>query len=513
MKLPEQVTRLGIVIAVIVASVLLLRFVILPASLLARPHEAATVSARWRSRCVTPAWPPARTATRRSTRSRPAATTAPSAARPATAPRQARRRREREALRCRATASSARSATSTIPRGPTAFRRSIRPRTTRASRASPATARTTRCRPRRRRNARRATAGSSAPRRSRATRCWRARLPHGHRAAQEEPRTALPTKPASASSAAGATPPARPNPDPPEGPVTSPRTAAPTCAGSATTPTSRRDGDEQARFPEGRHPLLPGRRRCSRCGPRRGQAKSRQGHGGLRAGRSTYGMGVDIDKCIGCGRCVEACKTENDVPVEPYFFRTWVERYTIMTNGEVTVECISIDARAAEQARPRNATSCARSSCPSSATTARTRPASRSARSAPPSQPRTASCWWTRSTASAAATASRPARTGRASSIRDHEHGRQVHVLLSPHHQGPAAGLRRGLPDRRADLRRPEEQGEPPGALPAHEQDQRAEAAPEHGAQGALRQPRRGGPMSVEIPDGSTSSSATSSAR
>ena len=44
MKLPEQVTRLGIVIAVIVAVILLLRFVILPESLFsARPHQAAAV--------------------------------------------------------------------------------------------------------------------------------------------------------------------------------------------------------------------------------------------------------------------------------------------------------------------------------------------------------------------------------------------------------------------------------------------------------------------------------------
>jgi len=40
-----------------------------------------------------------------------------------------------------------------------------------------------------------------------------------------------------------------------------------------------------------------------------------------------WGMLVDIDKCIGCGNCVRACATENNVP-EGYF-RTWVERYHV----------------------------------------------------------------------------------------------------------------------------------------------------------------------------------------
>jgi Fe-S-cluster-containing dehydrogenase component len=53
-----------------------------------------------------------------------------------------------------------------------------------------------------------------------------------------------------------------------------------------------------------------------------------------------YAMGIQVDKCIGCGMCVDACKAENDVLREPFFFRTWVERYEIHRDGEVTVESI-----------------------------------------------------------------------------------------------------------------------------------------------------------------------------
>ncbi|MBI1963402.1 MAG: 4Fe-4S dicluster domain-containing protein [Candidatus Rokubacteria bacterium] len=58
-----------------------------------------------------------------------------------------------------------------------------------------------------------------------------------------------------------------------------------------------------------------------------------------------YGMGIEIDKCIGCNRCAIACKAENDVPDEPFYFRTWVERYTITRDGGVAVENISLGPR------------------------------------------------------------------------------------------------------------------------------------------------------------------------
>ncbi len=60
--------------------------------------------------------------------------------------------------------------------------------------------------------------------------------------------------------------------------------------------------------------------------------------GGYDASEHWYGIGLDVQKCIGCARCVVACKTENDVPPEPHFFNTWIERYVIRNDGEVEVE-------------------------------------------------------------------------------------------------------------------------------------------------------------------------------
>jgi Fe-S-cluster-containing dehydrogenase component len=70
------------------------------------------------------------------------------------------------------------------------------------------------------------------------------------------------------------------------------------------------------------------------------------------AQRHWYGMGIEIDKCIGCSRCVEACKLENRVPPEPFFFNTWLERYTITKDGDARVESINVKSKKPGEAPP-----------------------------------------------------------------------------------------------------------------------------------------------------------------
>ena len=48
-----------------------------------------------------------------------------------------------------------------------------------------------------------------------------------------------------------------------------------------------------------------------------------------------WAFGVDATRCIGCLRCVEACKLENEVVADAHHFRTWVERY-VYFEGEET---------------------------------------------------------------------------------------------------------------------------------------------------------------------------------
>jgi tetrathionate reductase subunit B len=47
-----------------------------------------------------------------------------------------------------------------------------------------------------------------------------------------------------------------------------------------------------------------------------------------------WAFGVDATKCIGCLRCVAACKKENNVLADAHHFRTWVERYVTLEGEE-----------------------------------------------------------------------------------------------------------------------------------------------------------------------------------
>ncbi len=76
----------------------------------------------------------------------------------------------------------------------------------------------------------------------------------------------------------------------------------------------------------------------STCGPLPSTAEASEKSKAYSPKNHLYGMGIQVNKCIGCGSCVRACKIENDVPREPYFFRTWVERYLIDSDLEAHVD-------------------------------------------------------------------------------------------------------------------------------------------------------------------------------
>ena len=129
-----------------------------------------------------------------------------------------------------------------------------------------------------------------------------------------------------------------------------------------------------------------------------------------------WGMLIDIPKCIGCGNCVRACQTENDVP--DGYFRTWVERYHVSDEDMTKPEVISPDGGkegfpvAAEDEqeillRSQDVQPLRRFALHAGL------PGGRHLR-----QLLTAWCWWTRSIAWAAPIACRPALTAAATSIR-----------------------------------------------------------------------------------------------
>jgi Fe-S-cluster-containing dehydrogenase component len=50
-----------------------------------------------------------------------------------------------------------------------------------------------------------------------------------------------------------------------------------------------------------------------------------------------WAFAIDTTTCIGCGRCVDACKLENLVPEEPELNRTWVELHVLDQDGTVHI--------------------------------------------------------------------------------------------------------------------------------------------------------------------------------
>ena len=211
-----------------------------------------------------------------------------------------------------------------------------------------------------------------------------------------------------------------------------------------------------------------------------------------------YAMGIDPVKCIGCGRCADACKKENDVPREPFYFRTWVERYIIQTERRNR-------GRQPQRRHRRLPASAKRNGHPADLLRAQA--------VQPLREPAV------RAGLPGGGDLHHAGRRGAGGQGLLHRlpllhPGLPVRRALPPspsrktaekctfcYHrvtQGAGAGLRRGVSHRGADLRRVHAAQQPLARFMRFRRDPGAEAAPEHRAQGLLRQPRRGGEIGMD---------------
>ncbi len=76
----------------------------------------------------------------------------------------------------------------------------------------------------------------------------------------------------------------------------------------------------------------------SLAGEQAGAAATAGSAAGGAAQLPVYGFLVDTEKCIGAGKCLSACRLENNVPEGCH--RTWVERYVHFKDGTVQVELV-----------------------------------------------------------------------------------------------------------------------------------------------------------------------------